>query len=142
VEENMAYLLLAIGIGLVIYALKGIDAENNPKAQDKKNMPSSQEDLFGQMLFQREVLQRLDAIEEKLISGGRGDIRDGSQQFYIYNQKTLEKDGEKSNNHEPSLEDLNEKIRAMKNEGADIEEISEKLGIMKGEVLLRLGIKK
>lgn len=138
----MAYLLLAIGIGLVIYALKGIDAENNPKAQDKKNMPSSQEDLFGQMLFQREVLQRLDAIEEKLISGGRGDIRDGSQQFYIYNQKTLEKDGEKSNNHEPSLEDLNEKIRAMKNEGADIEEISEKLGIMKGEVLLRLGIKK
>ena len=138
----MAYLLLAIGIGLVIYALKGIDAENNPKAQDKKNMPSSQEDLFGQMLFQREVLQRLDAIEEKLISGGRGDIRDGSQQFYIYNQKTLEKDGEKSNNHEPSLEDLNEKIRAMKNEGADIEEISEKLGIMKGEILLRLGIKK
>ncbi|HBM81485.1 MAG: hypothetical protein QME45_02500 [Clostridiales bacterium] len=121
----MEYILLSAGIILVVVGING--CRNSKKNRTDK---SKRDSKFQDYLSQDVIAERLDEIDEKidtLISGIEPYLEQENKEV---NTKVMDND------------DINEKITELKNNGASIEEIAEKLNITKGEVLLRLGIKR
>lgn len=132
----MIYIILIIGIILIIYGAIGSlrDGQSRSVSDYRPAEPHSFDDLLSSRL----IIQRLDGIEEKI-----DRLHD---EYAKIRPKTIESINEVNdtqiNLRKQVFDDLNRQIYIMKSEGMDIEEISNKLGILKGEVLLRLGMKK
>ena len=136
----MIYILLIAGIILVIYGLIGLKNYDVPQKLKSNNLKTQSMSMeFENMLSSSIILGRLDAIENKLDELGSiaGRAQDNNIQGVIdkYSNTQL-------NIKYESIDDINKQIFKMKDYGNSVEEIADRLGIKKGEVLLRLGMRK
>lgn len=142
----MAYVLLIIGIILIIYALKTTSKNKEIIIEDTVNIEVRDNGLFDSVFQSSEVLRRLDSISEKIdllstvIDSNQNSNYDLKRiEDLVHSHKTqlnITQEDMSNNN------DINKKIKKLRNEGMGIEEIANEVGLMKGEVLLRLGMKK
>lgn len=132
----MEYILLVAGIVLVIYGLVGFKkkgANINPVVDS-----SYRKDSFDMMVLGSDVIRRLEIIEEKI-----DKLKKDREYSPVEEEYMIEEPVATQFNIKPEeVNDLNHQILRMQNDGMDVEEIANSLGLMKGEVLLRLGIKK
>lgn len=144
----MEYILLIIGIALIIYSivgkLKEKDEPNNPNRTDYYN---GEDKSFDNVLEQKIILERLDDIENKIdyIYDKYKYIENKKLELDIKNSDIFEDDQHEAEAYaEAKVEEdiINKIIFKLKDEGADIEDIAQKTGMLKGEVLLRLGMRK
>lgn len=127
----MVYVILAAGIILIILGLRG-DILRHEVLPEKANDDTA----FDNVLSDNLVLQKLDSIDEKLLElKSEMDAVKGA--VSAINMAAVADDG-------PELEamDVNQQVTVLKNKGLNIEEIAAILGVKKGEILLRLGMKK
>jgi len=128
----MVYILLLIGIALIVYGFLG--TLNNQEFESPKAPISSE---FDSLLTDNLILEKLNGIEGK-IDGLENSIErlkykkeeskvENATQFYLGKEY---------------LNDTNREVFILDREGHSVEEIASKLGITKGEILLRLGMKK
>jgi hypothetical protein len=125
----MAYVLLIFGIALTIYGLIGMKISDKPKIQSKDGTE------FDQLITSRMLLEKLDAIEEKL------ELIAGAENEENYNDMEYEEDSTADGEILEDM-DINRQIALMNEKGMSVETIAQKMGMLKGEVLLRLGLKK
>lgn len=142
----MVYVILALGIICVFFGIKGLNKadKTSPAAEE-----TGKKDDFTAYLSDSMLLKKLDSIEEKLdllCADANTDASDIGEIPEPDSSEISETDSHDSDDsydsYESSKEDINEKIAAMRDKGAAVEDIASCFGMTKGEVLLRLGMKR
>jgi hypothetical protein len=135
VEENMPYIIFSAGMILIIYAIIGLRREGFDDKSSKGEMGGGE---FARVLSENLYIRRLDSIEKKL------DALLGTEK--AEEEEVMETPPEERNTQlnirDIYLTEINREIYRMQNEGAGIEDIAARTGLTKGEILLRLGMKK
>lgn len=127
----MVFVILAAGIILIILGImRGSIESNDLPEEDKDNT------LFDNVLSDNLVLQRLDGIDEKLLKLEDAAAKVQDMVSAINSGIVM------SSISDSDVMDVNQQINLLKSKGLNVEEIAAALGIKKGEVLLRLGMKK
>jgi hypothetical protein len=138
VEEIMLYILLAAGIILLIFGLTGLNGSGMLKYHDNENLKTKNVE-FENILSSSIILERLNVIENKLDLLGSSISKPRSYDI----ENIIEKYGNTQLNiNAENISDINMQIFSMKDNGMSVEKIADRLGIKKGEVLLRLGMRK
>lgn len=151
----MPYFLLAIGIALIVFSIKL--KQNNEETTNseavtfenvlKKNIKEKEPSSIAEKNELLELNSRLESIEYSML------LLQSSLKHEDDTTLTVEKeneayasaeDMEAPNTAEKEAEGqtVNEMIYSLYDSGTDIEEICKSLNLGKGEVLLRLGIRK
>lgn len=131
----MIYIILAAGMALAVYGVMGLRQKDMGYISETE--PVVNRDQFREILIGSEIVHRLETIEEKIDALGSMSIHH-AEDTVVYNEPVRTQFNVKPE----EVNDLNRRILRMKNDGMDIEEIASSMGIMKGEVLLRLGMKR
>lgn len=132
----MVYVILIAGIVLIICSFIRNNSIKGRAAEEDIGLESSGPVQFEGMLNENLMLKKLDSLEEKL----------------VYMEEAFEELKDKIADSTPGIEnieidtnnlkDTNTRILVLKDKGLNVEEIASILGLTKGEVLLRLGMKK
>jgi len=139
----MAYILLIAGIILIIYGFTGCLRDSNTDYADTVSTEVHDKGAFDSVLQNIEVLRKLDVINEKIDTLSTLVGRSMTQSIAQYEDApSKNRDMDFAGDTSAAASSLNERIISLKNQGKDIEEIASELGLMKGEVLLRLGMRK
>lgn len=132
----MTYILLIAGLLLVLYGIKGYKRheKTGPVIEQKIQSPGGG---FDDLLSGSIIIKRLDELENKM----------DKMASAIYSRNTgicdnPEGDDSMSGQGKYDTGDINMNISMMKRDGMEIEEIAAVTGLTKGEILLRLGMKK
>ena len=131
----MEYILLIIGIALIIYGIVGkFKKKDEPIELDNTIKDNDEDKSFDSIFAQNVILERLDDIENKIdyIYDKYKDVE--NTDTLVDDQQEIKKIDEEDT--------INNIIFKLKDGGADIEDIAQKTGMLKGEVLLRLGMRK
>lgn len=132
----MAYILLIAGLLLVLYGIKGYNVHEKTEAANRQGTQPSGGG-FDDLLSGSIIIKRLDELEnkvDKIASAIYGQTPEA------YNNPETGSDIVGQGEYDTG--DINMKIYMMKNGGMNIEEIAAATGLTKGEILLRLGMKK
>lgn len=139
----MAYIVLIVGILLVFYGANGLKHEKN--TFEKHFDASLKNNDFKDILSQDVIIKRLDELDmkiEKISSEIEEMHREADEEDIMEVQDMRDENETDAFEKEADALDINEKIAAMHKSGMGIDEIASKLDMGKGEVLLRLGIRK
>jgi hypothetical protein len=140
----MEYIILIIGIALIVYGMVGEFREKDDTAQlaqpimtagtSGSNKDNNEDKSFDSIFAQNIILDRLDDIENKIdyIYDKYKDVE--NTDTLLDDQQEIKKIDEEDT--------INKIIFKLKDGGADVEDIAQKTGMLKGEVLLRLGMRK
>ena len=131
----MEYILLIIGIALIIYGIVGkFKKKDEPIELDNTIKDNDEGKSFDSIFAQNIILDRLDDIENKIdyIYDKYKDVE--NTDTLVDDQQEIKKIDEEDT--------INKIIFKLKDGGADVEDIAQKTGMLKGEVLLRLGMRK
>lgn len=136
----MVYFILVAGIVLIFLGIRkdnGKAEATAEKAGGEAEYEVKTDGQFESLLSENLLLMRLDNIDKRLssmedaIKMGRKDKEDNGTSMGEFNPGIFSE-----------TDDINTKIAALKSDGMSVEEIASKLNITKGEVLLRLGMRK
>lgn len=128
----MVYILLLTGIVLIVYGLLG--TLNNQVFESPKAPAFSE---FDSLLTDNLILEKLNGIEEKI-----DELENSIERLRDKKEENKSENTTQFNLGKEYLNDTNREVFILDREGQSVEEIASKLGITKGEVLLRLGMKK
>jgi hypothetical protein len=134
-EENMPYIIFSAGIILIIYAIIGLRREGFNLKGLGGEMEGGE---FARVLSENLYIKRLDSIEKKLDTLlGIESVEDKEAEGVPVEERNTQ-----LNIRDIYLTEINREIYRMQSEGAGIEDIAARTGQTKGEILLRLGMKK
>lgn len=128
----MIYILTLSGL-IIIYVAIRKRVENSEEIKNEVNSFQFYEDMNSMKENIKELTNRVNDLENSLI------ILNEIIEQYLDKKDTKD---EKKENDDLEREDLNDIIFELYNNGMSIDEICSKLMIGKGEVLLRIGLRK
>ncbi|KPU44708.1 hypothetical protein OXPF_17940 [Oxobacter pfennigii] len=156
----MQYIVFAVGIILIIIGVRGSQKRSEPvveKAAEEQEIPKPEfvfqvlgyEEKFKEFLEESDIMYKLDTLEDKLDLlwseiGRLKESREVKEEVKAIEETyTIDhKENTQLKLNKDDLKDVNKQAALLKDEGLSVEEIADRLGILKGEVLLRLGMKK
>lgn len=128
----MVYIIFAAGVILFIYGLMGMHTKELPK-----DIGDNSHKGFDSMVSDNLLIIKIGELENKLT-----DIENFLHRLEYNKDDAKNENITQINIKKEYLNDMNREIFILNSEGMSVEDISEKLQITKGEVLLRLGLKK